>query len=125
MPLKAGPSPTRYADRVANPFIELTRDDLSRELSAAAVRLQQRGGSTPEQRAAFADELRLMLIAAANRLADQRLMPGTPAHELSRVEAADPVAVYAQWLEREAVSARSWALAEVGEPILGPVRLQH
>lgn len=71
-----------------NPFLDLPRDDLARELIAAAVRLDQRSPVTPQERAEFADRLRLLLIAAANRLAPQRLMPGAPAHEVDRIPQA-------------------------------------
>lgn len=111
--------PARYAPGM-NPFQDLTRNDLAAELQDAASRLGERRKATPEERAEFAEKLRLLLIAAGNRLAVPVHSPGTPAFELARAAVPDPVAVYAEWIRVEALSARYWAIRELAETLMPP-----
>lgn len=91
----------------------------------AASRLEQRGGGTPDERAAFAEELRLLLIASGQRLNVSRFMPHTPAFELSRSAAPDPVDVYTAFVERECAGVRHDALQQAAEGVMAPHQLVH
>lgn len=111
--------PSSYAQGM-NPFQDMTRDDLAAELQDAAVRLGERRPSSAEQRAEFAEKLRLLLIAAGNRLAVPVHTPGEPAFELARAAQPDPVAVYREWIRVQALSARYWAIRELAETVMAP-----
>ena len=107
-----------------NPFIDLTRDELSREMVKAVGVLEARQTLTAEERAAFAERLRYLLIAATDRLSCQRLMPGAPAFQMARMRPNDDaVAIYATWIARETESARYSALQDVGERVMSPTTL--
>lgn len=116
--LRSGAAP-RYPAAV-NPYQDMPRDDLARELQDAAARLAERRQASPQERAEFAEQLRLLLIAAGNRLAVPVHEPGQPAFELARAAVPDPVGVYTEWIRRQALSARYWAIRELAETVMAP-----
>lgn len=111
--------------RAVNRFQDLTRDDLAAELHGAAAELEVRRAASSQARAEFAEHLRLLLIAAGNRLAVPVHRPGEPAFELARAADPDPVAVYVDWIQRQAVSARHWAIRELAESVMPTHAVTH
>lgn len=102
-----------------NSYLESDREALGRRCGELAHALGERKSRSSEERAALAEDIRLLLIALQQRLDVGMFRPGAPADRMRRDERVSVSDAYSEALSSRMKALRWDLLEEAAELVLG------